>query len=50
MGELIETALLSESYGELAVGVSVGFAGAVFLALMWLRVFRWTFALLGIRA
>jgi hypothetical protein len=43
--------LLAEGrYDDVAVGVFIGFALALFAALMWLRVWRWLFALLGLRA
>jgi hypothetical protein len=35
---------------QLAIGVYVGLLGALFVALMWLRVWRWLFALFGLRA
>ena len=37
-------------YGDLATGLFVGLACGLFVALMWLRVWRWVFGLFGLRA
>ncbi len=45
------TALLEAGrYDDLAFGMFLGLLGAVFVALMWLRIWRWFFALMGLRS
>ena len=50
MADLIVAMLEAGDDTQLALGVGIGFAFAMFTGLMWLRVFRWVFALFGLRA
>lgn len=50
MAELMREALEAGDYAQLSTGVFIGLVGALFVALMWLRIWRWLFALMGLRA
>ncbi len=43
-------ATASADYGALAFGVFAGLSCGLFVAIFWLRIFRWIFALMGLRA
>lgn len=47
---MMSDALAGGDYEQLALGVYLGLLGALFVALMWLRLWRWFFALMGLRA
>jgi len=47
---MLREALDAGNDNELAFGIFLGLLGSLFVALMWLRVWRWFFALMGLRA
>lgn len=49
MGDQVAQLLASGDYESLSLALMVGLAGVVFVAMMWLRLFRWVFALFGVK-
>lgn len=50
MTDFVAQELAAGDYDGLAFGLLVGLAGALFVAMLWLRLLRWAFGLFGFGA